>query len=479
MKTQVQQPKASETVQPKAEKQASVETILAGYNSPLQRKTAEEEPLQKKENNTGLPDNLKSGVENLSGYTMDDVNVHYNSSQPAEMQAHAYAQGTDIHVAPGQEQHLPHEAWHVVQQKQGRVKPTMQMKGKVNINDDAGLETEADVMGAKSLQMRKDTGSTLDSLQLKPYSGNSNAPVQRVLTIDNADFSGVNDVKNLGGAAEGAFLISDGPGKIVIKIADGIDSTVMAYNLAKDFGVATPKGRYMDLSNESGKILKKRAVELNTKDSIELAGKLNTAKGITIWSLVEGDTIDKYKQKKGDESEAGIDKEESFKANPENFIEIGRMFVYDMAILNIDRFRLGTEIGMNAGNIMIENDKPVAIDQDFANIDKKDSKPNQQLNTYKTFMNDLIVLLKNPAELASQLCLKLVYIDEMPMFDGKENEVEIGIKEGIDILRGLASDSNSRLADLIAWTKTFRPDTDLDVANIKTYWKSLLPEVEV
>jgi hypothetical protein len=27
---------------------------------------------------------------------------------------------------PGQEQHLPHEAWHVVQQKQGRVKPTGQ-----------------------------------------------------------------------------------------------------------------------------------------------------------------------------------------------------------------------------------------------------------------------------------------------------------------------------------------------------------------
>ena len=29
----------------------------------------------------------------------------------------------------------------------------MQMKGKVNVNDDAGLEKEADVMGAKALQM--------------------------------------------------------------------------------------------------------------------------------------------------------------------------------------------------------------------------------------------------------------------------------------------------------------------------------------
>ncbi|WP_299218739.1 DUF4157 domain-containing protein [uncultured Aquimarina sp.] len=106
--------------------------------------------IQRK-NNTGLPDNLKSGIENLSGYSMDDVKVHYNSSKPVQLQAHAYAQGTDIHLAPGQEKHLPHEAWHVVQQKQGRVKPTRQLKSKVYINDDTGLEKEADVMGAKAL----------------------------------------------------------------------------------------------------------------------------------------------------------------------------------------------------------------------------------------------------------------------------------------------------------------------------------------
>lgn len=102
-------------------------------------------------NNTGMPDNLKAGVENLSGMAMDDVKVHYNSTQPAAMQAHAFAQGTDIHIGPGQEQHLPHEAWHVVQQKQGRVRPTFQMKSGTSINDDVGLESEADVMGARAL----------------------------------------------------------------------------------------------------------------------------------------------------------------------------------------------------------------------------------------------------------------------------------------------------------------------------------------
>lgn len=125
-----------------------------------QREPEEEEPLQMKAdpatqrksdggtqpNNTGLPDNVKSGIENRSGMSLDSVKVHYNSSKPAQIQALAYTQGTDIHVGPGQEQHVPHEAWHVVQQAQGRVKPTMSLKG-VNINDDAGLEHEADMMG--------------------------------------------------------------------------------------------------------------------------------------------------------------------------------------------------------------------------------------------------------------------------------------------------------------------------------------------
>lgn len=104
------------------------------------------EPTSEKANTTGLPDTLKAGIENLSGLSLDDVQVHYNSSEPAQLQALAYTQGTEIHVGPGQERHLAHEAWHVVQQKQGRVKPTWQAKG-VAINDEEELEREADVMG--------------------------------------------------------------------------------------------------------------------------------------------------------------------------------------------------------------------------------------------------------------------------------------------------------------------------------------------
>jgi hypothetical protein len=106
---------------------------------------------KQRQNNTGLPDKLKSGMENLSSMSLDHVNVHYQSSKPAAVQAHAYAQGSDIHIASGQEKHLPHELGHVVQQMQGRVKATTSVGG-MSVNDNAGLENEATVMGDKALR---------------------------------------------------------------------------------------------------------------------------------------------------------------------------------------------------------------------------------------------------------------------------------------------------------------------------------------
>ena len=115
------------------------------YKNQTSRKTS----IQRKPNNTGLSDQVKNGIESLSGMDMSDVKVHYNSPKPAAVQAHAYTQGSDIHVASGQEKHVAHEAWHVVQQKQGRVQPTTSVGG-MAVNDNAGLEREADVMGARA-----------------------------------------------------------------------------------------------------------------------------------------------------------------------------------------------------------------------------------------------------------------------------------------------------------------------------------------
>lgn len=114
------------------------------FAAPVVQRREKDETGEKK-NDTGIPDRLKAHAEALSGLSMDDVQVHYNSAQPARLQALAYTYGTEIHLGPGQEQHLPHEIWHVVQQKQGRVGSASQL-GDGPINDDQSLEREAEAM---------------------------------------------------------------------------------------------------------------------------------------------------------------------------------------------------------------------------------------------------------------------------------------------------------------------------------------------
>lgn len=126
--------------------QAVIQAIQKGSPS---ADTRRESSPQAVNNKTGMPDQLKAGIERLSGLSMDDVRVHYNSSKPSELHALAYTQGSEIHIEPGQEKHLAHEAWHVVQQKQGRVAASKQFKGTA-INDNPALEQEADRMGARA-----------------------------------------------------------------------------------------------------------------------------------------------------------------------------------------------------------------------------------------------------------------------------------------------------------------------------------------
>ncbi|WP_293670314.1 DUF4157 domain-containing protein [uncultured Parabacteroides sp.] len=154
----IYQEKTARTIRQKQEGGGMLQFVDNRPANPLLQRMDEDEEdtLQgkfgqsvQKKNETSMPDNLKTGIEDLSGFEMDDVRVHYNSDKPATVQALAYTQGTDIHVAPGQEQHLPHEAWHVAQQMAGRVEPTTEVGG-LPVNDSKELEHEADVMGAKA-----------------------------------------------------------------------------------------------------------------------------------------------------------------------------------------------------------------------------------------------------------------------------------------------------------------------------------------
>jgi len=147
-----------ESNSPSTKKMKAIQMMANDYSNKI---------IQKKSIQNGIPNPLKSGVEKLSGISMDQVKVNYNSDKPAQLNAHAYAQGNQIHIAPGQEKHLPHEAWHVVQQSQGRVKPTKQLKEKVAINDDQQLEKEADIMGTKAVSLKADERETLSPFKLR------------------------------------------------------------------------------------------------------------------------------------------------------------------------------------------------------------------------------------------------------------------------------------------------------------------------
>ena len=122
--------------------------------------TANQPPLQRskstEENRTGIPDELKTWMENSLGADFSDVTVHADSGKARDVGALAYTQGADVHFAPGQfkpetsdgKQLLSHELTHVVQQRQGKVSPTTEVAG-MPVNDDPALEKEADEKGKK------------------------------------------------------------------------------------------------------------------------------------------------------------------------------------------------------------------------------------------------------------------------------------------------------------------------------------------
>jgi len=140
------------------------EELMQGkFEAPIQRMGEEEELMQGKFSNpptiqkkasNGLPSDLNANLESTLNTDFSDVNIHTNSNDAVQMNALAYAQGTDVHFAPGQfkpntssgQKLIGHEFAHVVQQAEGRVKPTAEVNG-MPVNDNKGLEGEADKIG--------------------------------------------------------------------------------------------------------------------------------------------------------------------------------------------------------------------------------------------------------------------------------------------------------------------------------------------
>lgn len=112
-------------------------------------------PLRQKSGGLPLPSDVRAKMETAFGADFSDVRVHIGQ-EASSLGAIAYTWGTNIHFAPGQynphslqgQKLLGHELWHVVQQKNGRVKNPF--GGGVAVVQDHALEAEADRMGIKA-----------------------------------------------------------------------------------------------------------------------------------------------------------------------------------------------------------------------------------------------------------------------------------------------------------------------------------------
>lgn len=258
---------------------AGVRRTLTG-GVPLQLKTSgtpggrdaatDAKPPREAANRTGLPDRLKAGVEALSGLAMDDVRVHHNSAEPAKLGALAYAKGSDIHLGPGQERHLPHEAWHVVQQKQGRVTPTTQLAGGIGVNADAALEREADTLGERArrqeagpspLRSARVTGSSV-SIQMAGHAGvmifSAGRLLKRIEQNEAAEFTRVRDQQQDAESPQHLLAVATFPvihrvftaaqlNRQEVTGAYGDTATVRKW-LARD----QPNDRYVEMENLGG-----------------------------------------------------------------------------------------------------------------------------------------------------------------------------------------------------------------------------------
>jgi hypothetical protein len=106
---------------------------------------------------TGMPARLRAKMEDVMGADFSDVRVQTGSDRAVQLRALAFAQGNEIHIAPGHwapettqgQALLGHELGHVLQQRAGRVAASSNL-GTARLNHDPALEQEADALGERA-----------------------------------------------------------------------------------------------------------------------------------------------------------------------------------------------------------------------------------------------------------------------------------------------------------------------------------------
>lgn len=206
-----------ELIQGKANGSGPVQLMVREEEETKQKKVAQKQPDEEEElvqgksldggvsesaaqsqsgnsSHSSLPSNVQSKMENSFGTSFADVNIHKNDESATNMGALAYTQGNNVHFAPGQfspdtqsgQELIGHELTHVVQQREGRVKPTKQGKG-MAVNDSPALENEADVLGKKAAEGNNaSVEGTGSGIQMQLPEGVSTVPDTPAEIIRNA-----------------------------------------------------------------------------------------------------------------------------------------------------------------------------------------------------------------------------------------------------------------------------------------------------
>lgn len=221
------QPGAKSTKEGQKSPIQAKQKIIQAKQRPIQ---AKQQPIQAKQRpvqrNTGSSSSggntneaqVKANVSALMGTDVSDAKVHYNSNKPAQLQAEATAQGNQVHIAPGKEQHLGHELTHIAQQKQGRVQANFQANNGVGINNDPKLEKEADNIGAQAQSGKPIQTKTITSG--KQTTGKNDAPVQLKLRpgkINGPELVGVHKSNYKKYTSQVLYFLKKAPKQIVVK----------------------------------------------------------------------------------------------------------------------------------------------------------------------------------------------------------------------------------------------------------------------
>ncbi len=184
---------------------------------PMQRKTdgeghaaANAAPPASGGGGRALTPEVRGKMEQSFGADFSAVRVH-EGPQAEAMGALAYAQGTDLHFAPGQyapesargQELIGHELAHVVQQSEGRVNAPTQAKGAINA--DPSLEAEADTLGTKAARGQPARPGASSGAPLQPLASSA---VQLIQRYPSEEFL-FSRIRGIEGGMQGGFIRLD------------------------------------------------------------------------------------------------------------------------------------------------------------------------------------------------------------------------------------------------------------------------------